>query len=479
VNIAIVGAGWAGLAAALTATQAGHQVTLYEAARDAGGRARGVPAVLPNGQTLSLDNGQHILIGAYTETLRLLRLVGHPAGVPSGEPVNVPVNAPIEVSMDGTQASLLRLPLTLIGPDGVGLRLPARPAWLPAPWRVLAGVLRHRAWPWRERIGLLRAAQRWQRAGFLCAPDLSVAGLCALSKGAIGPRVWAELIEPLCVSALNTPATDASAQVFLRVLRDALFAAPDGADLLLPRVDLGTLFPSAALQWLRARGAQVHLGRRVHDLQALHGPGPGGHAPSNRDGVSQDRAPVDGQDDRRPHDATILACPAPEAARLVQTLNPSWAAQAQALPHTAIATVYAWSPDARLRAPMLALPSSAQAPAQFVFDRGLLDASGHSQGLLAFVVSASSGTRADIEARVLRQAQTQLGLQLQPVQTIIEKRATFACTPGLTRPPAPIGPALYACGDYVAGPYPATLEGAIRSGMAAVQAAISGRPAAQ
>jgi predicted NAD/FAD-dependent oxidoreductase len=57
---------------------------------------------------------------------------------------------------------------------------------------------------------------------------------------------------------------------------------------------------------------------------------------------------------------------------------------------------------------------------------------------------------------------------LQPVQTVVEKRATFACTPGLQRPSPGIAPGLLACGDYVAGPYPATLEGAVRSGCAAV-----------
>jgi predicted NAD/FAD-dependent oxidoreductase len=83
------------------------------------------------------------------------------------------------------------------------------------------------------------------------------------------------------------------------------------------------------------------------------------------------------------------------------------------------------------------------------------------------VVSASTGEREALQAQVLHQAQAQLGLALQPVQTVVEKRATFACTPALSRPPMPIAPGLWACGDYVAGPYPATLEGAVRSGWAA------------
>ena len=116
---------------------------------------------------------------------------------------------------------------------------------------------------------------------------------------------------------------------------------------------------------------------------------------------------------------------------------------------------------------MLALPADATAPAQFVFDRGQL---GGPAGLLAFVISASTGDAATLAAQVQAQAAKQLGLDtLQVVQTIVEKRATFACTPGLQRPAADVAPGLYACGDYIAGPYPATLEGAVRSGLEAAQ----------
>ncbi|MEO7129605.1 MAG: desaturase, partial [Rhodoferax sp.] len=121
-----------------------------------------------------------------------------------------------------------------------------------------------------------------------------------------------------------------------------------------------------------------------------------------------------------------------------------------------------------LPCPMLALRRSSDpartAPAQFVFDRGQL---GGPANLLAFVISTSNGSRADLQAQVIAQARSELGLQVQPIQTIVEKRATFACTPGLVRPPARIAPGLLACGDYIDGPYPATLEGATRSGVAA------------
>lgn len=412
------------MAAAVQAVNLGHQVVVYEAARTLGGRARGLEGQLPDGRVVALDNGQHILIGAYTEALRLMRQVG----------------------VD-TQSALRRLPLTLKFPGGGGLQLPQ----LPVPLDVLAGILRTRSWPLRERLGLLRAALGWKLRGFECEAQLSVAELCR----PLGPHVMQELIAPLCVSALNTPAHQASAQVFLRVLRDALFSVPGGSQLLLPRIDLSALFPQAAAHWLSQQGATIHRGTRVHNLQAIG---------------------TRWQLDDEGFDRVLLACPSTEAARLVSsaaitTAQPAalraWAATAAALHFEAITTVYAWAENAALPAPMLALRHDAQQPAQFVFDRGQLGGPG---GLLAFVVSASQGERDALQTQVLQQARQQLGLVLQTVQTVVEKRATFACTPGLQRPPQTIAPGLLACGDYVAGPYPATLEGAVRSGLAGAQA---------
>jgi predicted NAD/FAD-dependent oxidoreductase len=110
-----------------------------------------------------------------------------------------------------------------------------------------------------------------------------------------------------------------------------------------------------------------------------------------------------------------------------------------------------------------------------VFDRGQL---GGPTGLLAFVVSASTEARDVLQGQVLQQACSQLGHLLQgappeALQTVVEKRATFACTPGLRRPAQSVAPGLLACGDYVDGPYPATLEGAVRSGVAAANALLA------
>ena len=174
--------------------------------------------------------------------------------------------------------------------------------------------------------------------------------------------------------------------------------------------------------------------------------------------------------------AAILAASSVVAPETIAAQFRRWAGVARALRFEAITTVYALATTSAsssaglLPCPMLALRSSLDpvraAPAQFVFDRGQL---GGPANLLAFVVSTSNGSRDDLQAQVVAQARSQLGLRVAPIRTIVEKRATFACTPGLRRPPPQIAPGLLACGDYIEGPYPATLEGATRSGVAAAQ----------
>ncbi len=415
-RLAVVGGGWAGLAAAVAATQQGWQVSLYEMAGQLGGRARSLA------DTPDLDNGQHILIGAYQACLGLMRTVG----------------------VD-TDAALLRQPLQLRYPDLELLQLPAGPA-LPAFAR---GVLASRAWPLAARLQLLLHCGTWLARRFRCPPALSVAELCAR----LPTSVQLQLINPLCIAALNTPASHASAQVFLRVLKDAVFSGPGAADLLLPRRPLSALLAEPAQRWLEQQGALVRLGQRVNRLEVL------------AEGWQVDNEPA--------HTALILACTAAEAARLVEPHAPAWSQTARGLRYEPIITVYLDSPGSRLTAPMLALHEDAQEPAQFAFDLGQL---GQAPGRFAFVISgAAAWVERGLDATgqaVLIQVKRQLCWTQPPrvLRVLAEKRATFACVPGLRRPAPLIATGLCAAGDYIDGPYPATLEGAVRSGQQAVDA---------
>ncbi len=414
-RVAIVGGGWAGLSAAVEATRRGHHVTLFEMAAQLGGRSRGVEV-----DGLTLDNGQHILIGAYAATLALMRTVG--------------------VDID---EALLRTPLRFTQPDGSGLQLPPGPPLV----AFARAVLGQRRWSVGERVALLAAASGWALRRFQCNDALTVAGLTA----GLPATIRDQLIDPLCVAALNTPAGEASARVFLRVLKDALFSGPGSADLLLPRTSLSALLPSPAQRWLADRGAHLSLQYRVASVRA-----------------QGERWRVDDET----FDRVVLAATPTESARLAAGIAPTWAHGVAALRYEPIVTVYLRSVGTRLPEPMLALSSGTHAPAQFVFDRGQL---GGPDGLLAFVISGAQtwvdqGLDATAQA-TLAQARAALGSYLRSplavVHTLAEKRATFRCTPGLRRPGARIAPGLVAAGDHLDGPYPATLEGAVRSGVQA------------
>ena len=404
-RVAIVGAGYAGMAAAVTLAAAGVRVVVFDAGPVPGGRAR---RVHPHGR--ELDNGQHILIGAYTELLRLMRLVGVP------------------------QDAVLRVPLELRYADGFALRSLA----LPAPLGLLGGLLVLRGVPFAERLGAIRFMQSLKRAKFRLASDLSVDRLLESHRqgGRIGDYLW----RPLCVAALNTPPGQASAQVFINVLRDSLAGDADASDLLLPRVDLSQLFPERAVEFVRLRGGEVRTGETVH-------------------GIGSDLR-IGGETF-----AAIVLAVAPFQ------LEP-FAALLGKVPEYSYQPIYTcylqYSQRVKLSFPMLGLTAGM---VQWLFDREKL---GGKHGLVACMISAEGKhqemTHPELAAACHRELVQVLGALPEPEwsQVIAEKRATITCIPGVVRPAQETRtPGLFLAGDYTDPEYPPVLEAAVRSGVRA------------
>ncbi len=429
-RVLVAGGGWAGCAAAVELARAGAQVTLAEASRTLGGRARGVEV---HGQML--DNGQHILLGAYGETLRLLRLVG----------------------IDPDRA-LLRLPVQMRYPEGAGGMDFVAPRW-PAPFHLFGALLRARGLAREDKLALARfhSAAKWM--GWVLYNDCSVDEL--LERFNQTPRLNRLLWYPLCIAALNTPPARASARVFLAVLRDSLGAKRRAAsDMLLPRMDMSALFPQAAAADIEAHGGAVLTGVKVNSVVR----GGDGWLAALGDGVTS-------------FDAVVLATPAAQSAALLDA-HPEAAAlgaQLAALAYEPISTCYLqYDPSLRLDLPFYALldEPAQQRWGQFAFDRGQLDAA--QPGLLAVVVSAAGDAARLGQDALAAHIAVQLAQDLrrpelalpQWTKVITEKRATFSCTPGLARPGNETAlPGLVLAGDYTASDYPATLETAVRSGI--------------
>ncbi len=421
-RVAIIGAGWAGLAAAVTLVEDGAAVEVFEASRHLGGRARRVTV-----EGLELDNGQHILIGAYSETLRLMRTVG----------------------VDPKPA-LLRFPLELRSVSGFRLRA----ASLPPPFHLLIGLLRASGVGFGDRIATLRLVAGSRRRGYRLAKDETVR--VWLEQHRQPDAVRAALWEPLCTAALNTPVARASAQVFLNVLRDTIEGDRGASDLLLPRVDLSALFPEPAARLVESRGGVVHLGAAVRRIE----PAPEGFR-------------VNGGSALFSH--VVVACAPQHAGPLLGTLPglEPLATRVARIEYEPIHTCYLQYPEAiALPFPMLGFQGGL---AQWVFDRGAL--SGH-RGLIACVLSGAGAheSLAQEELAAALHAELARALPGLPVpqwcRVIAEKRATFSCRVGLERPPnaTPL-PNLLLAGDYTASDYPATLEAAVRSGVAAARLA--------
>ncbi|TAH47006.1 MAG: FAD-dependent oxidoreductase [Betaproteobacteria bacterium] len=429
--VAVIGAGYAGLACAVELARRGLHVTVFERSHTLGGRAR----VVHKDLHWRVDNGQHILIGAYVELTRLLRLTG------------------------GSPRQLERLPLTLHVPG----RLHLRAASLPAPFHLAVGLLRAQGLTWRDRLAMLKLMRSLKRNGFRVTPGATVADLLRTSgqTPALIQLVW----EPLCVAALNTPVAEACAQVFANVLRDSLASSAAASELLIPRVDLSELFPVPAARYLATRRGKLRTGNAISAIRPVEG------------GFR-----LEGDPGSQPWQQVVLATAPYHAAPLLASTGACdrLAAQLEALPYEPIVTVYlALGRGQRLPWPMIGLVSGGTAgPAQWAFDRGRLG--GH-EGLIACVISARGAheqmPRDELILATHAQLERQLGRRLPAPewsQVIVEKRATIACRPGIFRPGirTPL-PGLWLAGDYVESDYPATLESAVRSGVACAQAILT------
>ncbi len=397
-RVAVVGAGWAGLACAVELADAGVAVEVFEAARTLGGRARTVKV-----DEHKLDNGAHILVGAYSETLRLMQKV------------------------DVGKTALKRMPLRLEYPEHARIVAPRLPAPLHLVWALLAA----RGFTLGEKLAALRFMRALKGSRFRLSRDITAKQLIANQPARLRRLLW----EPLCLAALNTPAAIASAQVFLNVLRDTLAAGRNASDLLLPATDFSSLFPEPAARFIAARGGQVHRATRIRSLGEL-----------------ADFA------------HRVIAV----APQHLATLAPNIAAGFD-FSWQPIVTCYLRYPEhCRLPCEMIGV---AQGQAQWLFDRGALCGQ---RGLIAAVISGAGPWQqldhgelaAKIHADIARMLPGLPAPQWSKV--IVEKRATFCCTPNLARPGVRTAiPGVWLAGDYVAGDYPATLEGAVRSGVQA------------
>jgi hydroxysqualene dehydroxylase len=417
-RIAIIGAGYAGMAAAATLAANNLPVTVFESAKHLGGRARGV---IQN-ETI-LDNGQHILLGCYHHTLNLIRLVG-----------------------GNIDEDFRRLPLQLTLHHRFELKAPR----LPAPLHLLIGLMQAKGLSYAARMHAARFMLAMRFKKFKLPHDINALELLR-SYGQDGDLI-SLLWEPICLSALNTPLHKASAQVLLNVLRDSLNGSRADSDMLLPCLDFSALFPDRAAEYVRAHGGNVVTSCGIESIIA-------------HENEIELTTPQGSQ-----HFDKVICAASPAGTQRLFSQLPALekiAQQIGAIPYQPIYTVYLQYPaSVRLPNPMLGLD---RCISQWLFDRGQIAGQ---QGLIAVVISAEgihqNFTQELLAQKVIRELAEQLGIAEKPYwqKVIAEKRATFSCEVNLSRPHfiTPVANLLLA-GDFTAGEYPATLEGAVMSGI--------------
>ena len=425
--VIIIGAGWAGLAAAADLSRHGIPVRLLEATGQIGGRARRV-----DHDGTPLDNGQHLFLGAFRETLALLQQVGV-------SEADVFERTPLQLCIRSSQRD-------------IRVKLGNHPA----PLHLVRGLQSLTGLSLGERLRAVGLGVSLAKHRFSIGEDMSVADW--LGRHHQTPELIQGIWEPLCRATLNTPAHEASAEVFLRVLHDAFLRRREDSDLLVPRTDLSSILPDPAAAYIRGHGGSVEVDTQVTGLE-LDG---------NRvTGVCTAAGHI-------PADSIVVAVPSRICRRLLSPHPPFQPItdRLASLTSTPIYSIYLAFPRAlALDAPFVGIINGTP---YWIFDRTRQ----HQPNMIAVVISGH-GPHSEMDDEALTR---QVGERLAryyphwpPADSrvvIRENDATFVCRTGINAMRPGNGTPVRGCwlaGDYTDTGYPATLEGAVKSGREAAR----------
>ena len=447
----VIGAGFAGLSAAVRLTQRGARVLVLEARGRLGGRATAF-ADRDTGELV--DNGQHVLLGCYTETFAFLR----------------------EIAAIGNIRVEPRLSVTMIDRNGRLSRLEC-PA-LPPPLHLLAGVFEWDALRWADRLAVLQMAGPIKRARRELRPG---AAMIAASPGETveawlvrngqTPRIREMLWEPLALAALNQPVTQAAAPPFARVLAEMFGSDSQAAAIVLPAKPLHLMYAEPAREYLEARGGSVMTGAPARVAIV-----PGGNRAVEVQALGERWRP----------EITISAVPWFALGELLDgdtSALDGVLANARAMASSPIVTVNLWFDRdvlGAVGASYVGLPGRSM---QWVFDKRAVF--GGEASHLSLVSSGASPLVTLTNAELIANAHDELLDALPAVRaaslvrsTVVrEPRATFSLAPGQPSRPSVATPVrgFYLAGDWIDSGLPATIESAVRAGHQAADRAVSER----
>jgi len=427
----VVGGGLAGLSAALALADAGVRVSLVEARPRLGGRTDSFRR-----RGLTVDNGQHVFLRCFRAYRWFLERVGSTALAPLQPRLDIPVLAP-----GGRICSLRR-------------------ARLPAPAHLVGALARYRHLAVRDRLAAARAAAALRRGN--PAVDGEATFGVWLAANCRSPAAVARLWEPLCRAALNLRADEASLRLAAFVFRRGLLLDARAGDLGVPAVPLARLHGEAAARALARAGAEVRLNLGASWIAA------------DGEGLTVGAGPL-----RLEAEAVVLAVPHDRAAALLPPGAVADPERLRALGSSPIVNVHVVYDRRVTDLPFAAAVGS---PVQWVFDR--TGPAGLAAGQYLAVSISAAEPEIDEPAGVLRARYLAALAELFPAArrarvldafVTRERRATFRQTPEAERlrPGTETGVrGLFLAGAWTATGWPDTMEGAVRSGLAAARAAL-------
>jgi hydroxysqualene dehydroxylase len=448
-DVLIIGGGFAGLTAGVALSKAGRRVRLLEQRPHLGGRAY---SFRDSHTGTVVDNGQHILMGCYHATLEFLKEIG------TSDRVQFQPQLAIQFLDRSGRLTALRCP------------------GLPAPWHLLAGVLASNNFDLREKLEVLRLEYRWRHArnGFERQSVDEWLQSVGQSEG-LRRNFW----DLLCIAALNEDPRIASAVLFKRVLRLALFGSPSDSRIGLPRAGLSDCYTQAAATYIATRGGRVETGRSVSEL-LISGGGTSGRpqvANSEPRLVCQGLRTADGEVVQA---RTVLsAVPCFQLGRLLPPDLLSSFPAVTALRPAAIISINLWFDRPVTNLDFVGLRRTTL---QWLFNKGKI--LGSSEGYVSLVISGAHRhihrSREELLAIALRELGDLLPAarhaRLTHSVVIKERFATFSPRSDAEdiRPPSttPVR-GFYLAGDWTATGLPPTIEGAVKSGYTAAQAILN------